>query len=205
MKVTLTTDSSQSDANTANDRASTVTQSVQSGLAKTQDTVQSGLAKAQDTLQMGLSTAQDVLQSGLDLVQDTWAQSAKKANKNLKKAQKKMKRRSVQDNVQSGLSTAQNVLQSGLDVAQDVWTRNVKKANKNLKKAGKSIKDVQETVQDQLASYARKRRRAKMLFRLGLLVGVMLAFLYTPWPGADIRRRLSVWWQQVLAVLPEET
>ena len=145
MKVTLTTDASQSNANAAKDRASAVAQSVQSGLAKTQDTVQ------------------------------------------------------------TGLSTAQDVLQSGLDVVQDAWTRNVKKANKNLKKAGKSIKGVQGSVQDQLASYARKRRRAKMLFRLGLLVGVMLAFLYTPWPGADVRRRLSAWWQQVLAAQPVET
>ncbi len=69
----------------------------------------------------------------------------------------------------------------------------------------RGVKDVQESVQDQLASYARKRRRAKMLFRLGLLVGVTLAFLYTPWPGADVRRRLSAWWQQVLAAQPVET
>src|SRR5260370_27928743 len=97
MKVTLTTDANQSNVNAAKDRPSAVAQSVQSGLAK-----------AQDTLQTGLSTAQDVLQSGLDVVQDAWTRNAKKANKNLKKAQKKIKRlRSPQDSVQSELNAAQ--------------------------------------------------------------------------------------------------
>src|SRR5216683_1019760 len=101
-----------------------------------------------------------------------------------------------QDTVLSSLAKTQDTLQSGLGLAQDAWQQNVKNANKNLKKAKKSITDVQQSVQDQLAGYARKRKRARAVFRLGLLVGIVLVLLYTPWPGSDTRRQLVAWWQR---------
>jgi type I site-specific restriction endonuclease len=142
-----------------------------------QDTVLSSLAKTQDTLQTGLSSAQDV-----------WQQNVKRANKNLNKARKKMK---------PVLESAQESIQFGFDLAKDAWQQNVKNANKNLKKAKKSITDVQQSVQNQLAGYARKRKRVRNVFRLGLLVGIVLALLYTPWPGSDTRRQLIAWWQRM--------
>ncbi len=175
MKITFNTDTyrDQYPGSTIKDKAKTVAQST---LATGQDTVLSSLAKTQDTLQTGLSMAQDA-----------WQQNVKRANKNLKKARKKMK---------PVLESAQESVQSGLDLAQDAWQQNVKNANKNLKKAKKSITDVQQSVQDQLAGYARKRKRARAVFRLGLLVGIVLVLLYTPWPGSDTRRQLVTWWQR---------
>ena len=111
----------------------------------------------------------------------------------------------VQDTVQSGLAKTQDTLQTGLSAAQDALQQNVKRANKSLKKAKRSIKDVQESVQDQLAGYRRKRKLARVLFRLGLLVGIALALLYTPWPGSDTRRQLAAWWQRISSSMTNRT
>ncbi len=156
----------------------------------------------QNSVQSGLEQTQDTLQGGLEIAQDTWEENVKRASKNLKKAQKKMKRSlaSMQDSVQSGLEQTQDVLQSGLNKAQSVLSagrKNVKRAGKGLQSATGSLKGAQENVQQQFARYAKRRRRAKVLFRMGLLTGVVLVLLYAPWPGSDTRRQLRKWWQQV--------
>src|SRR6266571_2609235 len=103
----------------------------------------------------------------------------------------------VQDTVQSGLTKTQDTVQSGLDAAQVALGKNVKRARKGIKKAKESLQAVQDSVQHELGTYARKRRVAKTLFRFGLLAGVVVALLYTPWPGSEIRHRLVVWWQRL--------
>src|SRR5712692_358050 len=188
MKVT---DLDQYNGSTVIDKARGVAQSALATVQGGVDLMQTGLARTQDTVQTGLSTAQDA-----------WQGNVKRASKNLKKRQKKMKRglASMQDSVQSGLEQTQDVLQSGLNKAQSVLSagrKNVKRAGKGLQSATGSLKDAQGNVQQQFARYARRRRRAKVLFRLGLLTGVVLVLLYAPWPGSDTRRQLGEWWQQV--------
>src|SRR6266699_2055604 len=188
MKVT---DLDQYNGNTVIDKARGVAQSALATVQGGVDLMQTGLARTQDTVQTGLGTAQDA-----------WQGNVKRASKNLKKTQKKMKRglASMQDSVQSGLEQTQDVLQSGLNKAQSVLSagrKNVKRAGKGLQSATGSLKDAQESVQQQFARYAKRRRRAKVLFRMGLLTGVVLVLLYAPWPGSDTRRQLGKWWQQV--------
>src|SRR5713101_1931143 len=188
MKVT---DLDQYNGSTVIDKARGVAQSALATVQGGVDLMQTGLARTQDTVQTGLSTAQDA-----------WQGNVKRANKNLKKRQKKMKRglASMQNSVQSGLEQTQDMLQSGLSKAQGVLSagrKNVKRAGKGLQSATGSLKDAQGNVQQQFARYARRRRRAKVLFRLGLLTGVVLVLLYAPWPGSDTRRQLGEWWQQV--------
>src|SRR6266705_602107 len=132
--------------------------------------------KARGVAQSALAT----VQGGVDLMQTGLART--------------------QDTVQSGLEQTQDVLQSGLNKAQSVLSagrKNVKRAGKGLQSATGSLKDAQESVQQQFARYAKRRRRAKVLFRMGLLTGVVLVLLYAPWPGSDTRRQLGKWWQQV--------
>src|SRR5260370_38903542 len=91
---------------------------------------------------------------------------------------------SMQDSVQAGLEQTQDVLQSGLSKAQGVLSagrKNVKRAGKGLQSAKGSLKAAQGNVQQQLARYARRRRRAKVVLRLGLLTGGVLALVYAPW------------------------
>src|SRR6266571_1422392 len=168
-------------------------------LKKVRKKIKPVVATMQDSMQAGLEQTQDALQSRLDVAQDAWAKNVKQAGKSLKKAQKKMKPalESVQDSIQSGLEQTQDVLQGGLGAAQVALGKNVKRARKGIKKAKESLQAVQDSVQHELGTYARKRRVAKTLFRFGLLAGVVVALLYTPWPGSEIRHRLVVWWQRL--------
>lgn len=187
-------------AKSVSDVQDTVTSKAKSGLNTAQDVAQSGLSTAQSALQSGLSTAQDAAQSGLSTAQDVLQKNVKRANKNLKKAQKSMKAAQkvaavssaaalskTQDVLQSGLDTAQDTLQSGLSSSQDALQKNMKRASKNLKKAGESVQDVGETVGKKTSSF---------LFRVGIVTGLVLILLYTPWPGAETRAKLANLFQQ---------
>jgi gas vesicle protein len=84
-----------------------------------------------------------------------------------------------------------------LGTATDVLGKTSKTAGKRLKKVTENVKDVQDSLQDRIEAYQRKRARAKFLFRMGLLAGVVLALLYTPWPGSQTRQLLGAYWQQL--------
>jgi uncharacterized membrane protein len=51
-------------------------------------------------------------------------------------------------------------------------------------------------VQDQYASYQRKRQAARVLFRIGLIAGVVAALLLTPIAGSEVRARLVGQWDK---------
>jgi len=165
-------------------------------LASLQETVQS-------SVKPGLLKTQDTLQTSLGLAQDVMGKNVKSASKNLKKAQKKAQKNlsslqdTLQESVQTGLPKAQDILQTGLGTATDVLGKTTKTAGESLKKVTENVKDVQDSLQDRIESYQRKRARAKFLFRMGLLAGIVLALLYTPWPGSQTRQQLGAYWQQL--------
>ncbi len=97
--------------------------------------------------------------------------------------------------MQSGLSQTQDVLLTGLEAAQDVLGKNSKRASKSLKKTQKNVKDTRDASQSKLELRARRRKRAKAMFRLGLVAGIVLMLLYAPWPGSETRRQLVEFWQ----------
>ena len=162
-----------------------------------QESVLSGLAKTQEYL----SPRQAALQTGLSVAQDVMSKNARSASKNLRRAQKKAQKNlsslqgTLQESVQSSLAKTQDTLQSGLGTATDVLAKTTKTASKNLKKVTSNVKDVQDSLQDRIEAYQRKRARAKFLFRMGLLAGIVLALLYTPWPGTQTRQQLAGYWQ----------
>ena len=169
-------------------------------LARSQKKAQKNLKKVQRTVQKslrsGVSTTQDALQTGLEVAQVALGQNVKRVNKNLKKAQKNLRKNlknlqgPLQENLQTGLSRTQDVLLTGLDTTQDVLGKNAKRATKNLKKAQANLKDTRDTLQTQLERRSKRRRRARTIFRLGLLTGIVLVLLYTPWPGSETRDRI---------------
>ena len=97
--------------------------------------------------------------------------------------------------MQSGLSQTQEVLLTGIGATQDVLGKSTKRAAIGLKEAQKNLKDTQQSLQSQLERRARRRKRAKTVFRLGLLSGFIGMLLYTPWPGSETRRQLVEFWQ----------
>jgi len=158
-------------------------------LARAQKKAQKNLKKVQRTvqksLQSGVSTTQDALQTGLGVAQVALERNVKRVNKNLKKAQKNLNK-----NLKNLQGPLQENLQTGLSRTQDVLSTNAKRATKNLKKAQENLKDKRDTLQTQLVRRARRRRRARTIFRLGLLTGIVLVLLYTPWPGSETRNRI---------------
>jgi paraquat-inducible protein B len=166
-----------------------VASTTKTGLNKAQDVAQSGLSTAKSALQSGLSTVQDAAQSGLDTAQDVLQKSVKSARKDLKKAQRTMKvaRKAAAVGSTVAVSKAQDVLQSGLDTTQDALQKNVRRASKSLQKAGESMQDVGETVQ---------HKTSRFFFRVGIVTGLVLILLYTPWPGSETRAKLANLFQQ---------
>jgi len=178
-----TTNVDRYDANTMTDRA--------------KDAVKSTVSTVQERLQSGLSKTQGALLVGLDATQELLKEQRKQAAKNLKKAQKRTQKnlKNVRKSVQPGLSQTQEALLTGLGAAQVALEKNARRAGKGLKKTQKNLKETRDAVQSQLERRARKRARAKTMFRIGLLTGVVLMLLYAPWPGSETRRQLVAFWQ----------
>jgi ElaB/YqjD/DUF883 family membrane-anchored ribosome-binding protein len=158
------------------------------GLKKAQKNMGSAQDTIQDKVQLALPLAQGLVGAGLGLAQVVMDRNLKRANKNLEKAQRNLKRvqGSVQDSVQSSFGAAQDVLSKG-----------TQKAGESLTKVTDNVKDLQDSFQSRLELYQRRRARAKMLFRVGLVSGVVLALLFTPWPGSETRRQLGETGQQL--------
>ena len=96
--------------------------------------------------------------------------------------------------MQAGLSQTQDVLLTGMGATQDVLGKSAQRASKGLKEAQKNIKVTQNPIQSRFERRARNRKRARMVFRLGLLSGFAMVLLYTPWPGSEIRHQLVELW-----------
>lgn len=151
------------------------------------------LLDVQDTLQQNLkprwNVTQAALQAGMEAAQETLTKSAQK---NLKKAQK-------------NLQSVQEILGTNLARTQDLLGEGSKRASRGLQQAASSAVDMKEAMREQYASYQRKRQRGRSLFRWGLIVGIVLALLYTPYPGAEVRRRLFTQWEQLRSYVRSNT
>lgn len=153
------------------------------GLKKARKNVGRVQGTVQERVQSALPVAQRALSTGLGKAQVVMDRNLKRANKSLKKARKNLK------NIQGSL---QNSVQSSLEVAQDVPG----KGTKTAEKVTKNVKDTQDSIQKRRERYQRRRARAKMLFRVGLVSGLVAALLFAPQPGSETRQRLGGYWQQ---------
>jgi hypothetical protein len=128
----------------------------------------------------------------LGVAQEVFQKSAKSASKSLEQAQKQLG--GIPDVVQGSV-------QSGLSKTQEALGKGAQQATESLMQAGETVMGVPDTLQDQYASFVRKRKRARMLFRWGLLVGIVLALLYTPVPGSQVRAMLAQQWEHYRSYL----
>ena len=149
--------------------------------------------KVQKNVQSSWGQAQDLLQTGVVAAQQALQENTKKASKNLQKAQKNLQKMQgpVQNSVQSSLAKTQDVLQTGLGATQAALAKKAAQAGKGLQQVKDDVSDMQESAQARAATAKRKKARARFLFRVGLLAGVVAILLYTPWPGSETRQRLA--------------
>jgi phage-related protein len=95
------------------------------------------------------------------------------------------------------LQGVQDTVGTGLGKTQDLFGQSTKRAGKRWQQMASSAASTRDAVQEQYVSYQRKRQQARTLFRWGLVVGFVLALLYTPYPGSDVRSRLMTQWEHL--------
>lgn len=117
-------------------------------------------------------------------------ENMRKTQKNLKKAQK---------NLQKMQGPLQSNVKSGLAKTSDVFGKGTSQARYGLKQASTRAKGLQDVWQEQSTKRQLRRKRAKTVFRWGLILGVALALLYSPIAGSEMRQRISKGCQQSYA------
>jgi sorbitol-specific phosphotransferase system component IIBC len=165
---------------TAQDKLAKTKNSTQSTSKTTRNAAQDRLAKVQHTTKVWLDKALDLLVTGVSIVVALFYENQRRAQKKLKQARASL------------LKTATPIAEK----TQDVVVSSTKKASQSLQKAAANAKDAQESLQDWYEDYQRKRRRNRMLFRIGLFAGLALALFSTPLAGSDVRQYIVQRWRQ---------
>lgn len=167
-----------------------VSASAQNTFASAKDTLQSTYAQVEKSMKLGWDKTLTWLTLGTGIVGALLQRNMQKAQKQLEKAQKNMQKVQgpLQSNVKAGLAKTSDVLDKSTSIATD-----------SLKQATAKAKEMQDALQDFSAERQSKRKRAKSVFRWGLIFGVLLALLYSPMTGSEARQRLSKGCQQYYA------
>ncbi len=152
----------------------------QSTFRTTRNTTQDRLTKVQKSTKVGLDKAQRFLATGVGIAAALLYKNLHLAQKMLQQAQASLRQ------------TAMPIMEK----TQGVVVISTRRASESLQKAADNAKDIKEALQVGYAHYQRKRRRHRILFRIGLLTGVALALFYTPLAGSDVRQRVVQQWQQ---------
>jgi len=183
-KVVKTTSAKAKDV--ARSTSKNVRNSAQETFASAKDTVQLAYIEVEKSMKLGWNKTLTWLAIATGIVVPFLQKNMQKAQKNLEKAQKNMQK--MQDPLQK------NVI-SSLAKTSDVLGKTTSKATDSLKQATTRAKEMQDAWQEQSVQRQRRRKRAKMVFRWGLLFGVALALLYSPIAGSEVRQRIGKGWQ----------
>lgn len=161
-------------------------------LASAKDMAQLTSAQMQKGIQQGWNKTRTWLAIGAAIAVTFAQKNMRRAQKNLEKAQKSLQKmqNSLQSNVRSGMAKT-----------SDVIGKSTSKASLSFQQATTRAKELQQSWQEQSIQRQRRRKRAKMAFRWGLIFGVVLALLYSPIAGSEMRQRISKGWQQSSAFL----
>jgi ribosomal protein L9 len=119
--------------------------------------------------------------------QNTISQSAEQAQKNLAKTFSRVKHFAA-------YGTENIPVAETLDQAQE----SVRQVQKKLQKGtGSTIfSQKREPGQDTHMQHQRQRQRARTLFRIGILTGIVITLAFTPISGKQVRRNIKEQWQK---------
>jgi len=184
-KVVKTTSAKAKDV--ARSTSKNVRNSAQDTFASAKDTVQLAYTEVEKSMKLGWNKTLTWLAIATGIVVPFLQKNMQKAQKNLEKAQKNMQK--MQDPLQKNV-------RSSLAKTSDVLGKTTSKATDSLKQATTRAKDLQDSWQEQSVQRQRRRKRAKMVFRWGLIFGVALALLYSPIAGSEVRQRIGKGWQE---------
>lgn len=169
--------------NQAQDNLATIKDFAQSTLKTSKIVAQDALVNIQENASQGLDRAQHLMATVIGIT----GAAVAIFYKNRQQAQEKLQR------TQMSLMASTTPI---VERTQKAVRANTQKATHGLQQAKSTAKDFTIFVQDQYTHLQTKRRRRRALFRIGLIAGAILALLYTPLSGAEIRQRLNAQWQQ---------
>lgn len=141
-----------------------------------------------------MTSLNDLTSAGADLVHDLGAQAGDAAQKASAQTQKALHQ--TRKNLKQIQHTAQENVASGLSNMRDRWDDGSQHARESLVSMGSHLQDRRERAEEHHRQAQRRRARARTLFRWGILIGLIVAFLYTPVPGSEVRRRIAQRWRQ---------
>ena len=165
---------------TTQDKLANTKDFARSRFKTTRNATQDRLAQVQESTKVWLDKALDLLVTVASVVAALLYENRRKAQQKLQQAQVSLQK------------TATPIVEK----TQDVVITSTRDASERLQRVADNAKDVKEAVQEGYAHYQRKRRRKRILFRMGLLAGVVATLLYTPLAGSDVRQRIAAGWQQ---------
>jgi hypothetical protein len=164
--------------------------SAQDTLASAKDTVQLAYAEVEKSMRRGWNKTLTWLALAVSIVVPILQKNMQKAQNNINKVQKNLEKIQgpVQSNVRSKLARTSQALGKSTSAAQG-----------SLQQARTRAKEMQVSWQEQSIQRQRRRERAKRAFRWGIVLGVVVALLYSPIAGSEARQRISQGWQQSFA------
>jgi hypothetical protein len=167
---------------------------------RTRNATEDQLAQAQKSTKTGMDKVQNFLAACVALISTIAAlfyDKQRKAQERMKKAQVALLKTAtpIVERTQDAVATSAKRASQSVQQAQDVVATNAKRASQSVQQAAENAKEVTEALQNRYARYQRKRRRNRIIFRIGLLTGVALALCYTPIAGSDMRQRIVQQWQ----------
>ncbi|MBE3565770.1 MAG: YtxH domain-containing protein [Thermogemmatispora sp.] len=194
-----------------------VTETLKEVRARTADMARTDLSTVQDNVQTvleprrrrlllkrlrgGLRSSsgrvEDQLQQRRQALQRVWRGSRKPVKRSLEEAQRESGR--LKNLLSEQLSLLLGALAAGLGLLQVAVERSMRGARGRLERARGNLAEARIVWQQERERRARRRRRARLLFRIGLLVGIVLALLFAPRPGQETRRRLGGYLRNVIA------
>ena len=164
--------------------------SAQDTLASAKDTVQLAYAEVEKSMRQSWNKTLTWLALVASIVVPILQKNMQKAQDNLNKAQKTLGQ--IQGPLQSDV-------RSRLAQTSQALGKSTSAARSSLKQATTRAKEMQLSWQERSIQRQLKRKQARRAFRWGIVLGVVVALLYSPIRGSEARQRISQGWQQSFA------
>lgn len=146
-------------------------------LASAKDTAQSAYTQVQEGMRVRWSRARAWMAISIGILVALLQKNMQQAQKNWEQAQQNLQE--MQSNVGPRLSKS----------LQAIGER-TGKARQSVSQAAVRAQEMKGLWQEQAIERKQRRKRAKMMFRAGLIIGAVAALLYTPLAGPETYQRL---------------
>jgi uncharacterized protein YoxC len=164
--------------------------STQDTVASVKDTVQLAYSEVEKNMRQGWNKTLTWLTLAISIVVPILQKNMQKAQENINNAQRTLEKIQgpLQSTVRSKLTKTSQTLGKGTSTARD-----------SLKQATTRAKEMQLSWQERSIQRQLRRQRARRAFRWGIVLGIVVALLYSPIRGSEARQRISQAWQQSFA------